>query len=136
MEDRSADRVLVEKLLARDERAFAEFFDTYATVTGFEAAGIGLAGLWFPPLELAATIVGSVSAVSGVIAAVFTGFEYGFDSNEFSKSAGLAALGLITFGQSKLIGIAAKEAAPVVTKIAQFGTDIVSPVTTVLSHIF
>lgn len=30
MDDRAPDRVLVEKLLARDERAFAEFFDTYA----------------------------------------------------------------------------------------------------------
>lgn len=30
MDDRAQDRVLVEKLLARDERAFAEFFDTYA----------------------------------------------------------------------------------------------------------
>ncbi len=30
MDDRVPDRVLVEKLLARDERAFAEFFDTYA----------------------------------------------------------------------------------------------------------
>jgi RNA polymerase sigma-70 factor (ECF subfamily) len=30
MGDRSPDRVLVEKLLARDERAFTEFFDTYA----------------------------------------------------------------------------------------------------------
>lgn len=30
MDDRGPDRVLVEKLLARDERAFAEFFDTYA----------------------------------------------------------------------------------------------------------
>jgi RNA polymerase sigma-70 factor, ECF subfamily len=28
--DRIPDRILVEKLLARDERAFAEFFDTYA----------------------------------------------------------------------------------------------------------
>jgi RNA polymerase sigma-70 factor (ECF subfamily) len=28
--DRVPDRVLVEKLLARDERAFTEFFDTYA----------------------------------------------------------------------------------------------------------
>jgi RNA polymerase sigma-70 factor (ECF subfamily) len=30
MDERAADRVLVEKLLARDERAFAEFFDMYA----------------------------------------------------------------------------------------------------------
>ena len=30
MDDRSPDRVLVDKLLARDERAFAEFFDAYA----------------------------------------------------------------------------------------------------------
>jgi RNA polymerase sigma-70 factor (ECF subfamily) len=30
MDDRAPDRVLVEKLLARDERAFGEFFDTYA----------------------------------------------------------------------------------------------------------
>ena len=30
MDDRAPERVLVEKLLARDERAFAEFFDTYA----------------------------------------------------------------------------------------------------------
>ena len=30
MDDRAPDRVLVEKLLARDERAFTEFFDTYA----------------------------------------------------------------------------------------------------------
>jgi RNA polymerase sigma-70 factor (ECF subfamily) len=30
MDDRAPDRVLVEKLLARDERAFAEFFETYA----------------------------------------------------------------------------------------------------------
>ena len=30
MDDRAPDRLLVEKLLARDERAFAEFFDTYA----------------------------------------------------------------------------------------------------------
>jgi RNA polymerase sigma-70 factor (ECF subfamily) len=30
MDDRAHDRVLVEKLLARDERAFAEFFDIYA----------------------------------------------------------------------------------------------------------
>jgi RNA polymerase sigma-70 factor (ECF subfamily) len=30
MDDRAPDRALVEKLLARDERAFAEFFDAYA----------------------------------------------------------------------------------------------------------
>ena len=30
MDDRAPDRVLVKKLLARDERAFTEFFDTYA----------------------------------------------------------------------------------------------------------
>ncbi|WP_234008761.1 hypothetical protein [Streptomyces sp. Mg1] len=71
------------------------------------------------------------------ISTVLNGFAYGWTSSEFQASLGGTALGLITFGQSQWIGalgkVGGKVVAPVATKITQFGHDLISPVTSLLS---
>ncbi|MEU1771112.1 MULTISPECIES: ALF repeat-containing protein [Streptomyces] len=105
--------------------------------TGFLSAGLGIVGLIFPPaapiLEPIAGGLAIASVALGGISALFTGIEHGFTSSEFWASAGSAALGLITFGQSKWIG--AVGGSKVVTKITQFGHDLVSPVTGLLGSL-
>jgi hypothetical protein len=65
---------------------------------------------------------------------LFTGIGYGLSSSEFKSSLGSAALGVLTFGQSKWIGAAG--GSTVVTKVSQFGHDLISPVTGVLGSLF
>ncbi len=71
---------------------------------------------------------------------VFTGIGYGWTSSEFKSSLASTALGVLTFGQSKWIGQLSKYEdkvlAPVATKITQFGHDLISPVTGVLSALW
>ncbi|MFJ5637060.1 hypothetical protein ACIQF5_31065 [Streptomyces goshikiensis] len=104
---------------------------------GFISAGLGIAGIFFPPLEAVALGFGIASVGMSAISTVLNGFAYGWTSSEFQASLGGTALGLITFGQSQWIGalgkVGGKVVAPVATKITQFGHDLISPVTSLLS---
>lgn len=84
-----------------------------------------------PVLESFAKGFAIASIALGGISAVFTGIEHGFSSQDFWKSVGSASLGLITFGQSNWIG--ALGGGKVVTKLTQFGHDLISPITGLLS---
>ncbi|MDN3058785.1 hypothetical protein PH213_30415 [Streptomyces sp. SRF1] len=114
----------------RDAGWWADATNKLSITTGFISAGLGMSSLVFPPAAVPAGIFASVSLALGGISAVFTGIEHGFTSQKFWGSVGSASLALITFGQSKWIG--ALGGGKVVTKITQFGHDLVSPITGLL----
>ncbi|WP_244410104.1 hypothetical protein [Streptomyces albofaciens] len=95
--------------------------------------------------EPVAVFFGAVARFSGwsslgasVFSTLFTAYGRGLDSAEFRKSAGSTLLGLITFGQSGLIKKLgdfdeASKATQIGTAITQFGHDLISPITSLLS---
>jgi hypothetical protein len=109
---------------------------------GFASAFTGLVGLaagfFFPPavpfIEALASGFAYTSLAFSGLNVLFTGIGYGLSSSEFKSSLGSAALGVLTFGQSKWIGAAG--GSTVVTKVSQFGHDLISPVTGVLGSLF
>ncbi|UIX35297.1 ALF repeat-containing protein [Streptomyces sp. GQFP] len=114
---------------------WADAFNTVSVASGLIGAGLGLASLVFPPLAPVAAFFGYVSMGAGALGAIFTGIEHGFTSGPFIESAGRAALGLVTYGQSKWVVPVAKKVAPVVNKVAEEGKELVSSITSGLSSL-
>jgi hypothetical protein len=122
-----------------DARWLADATNALSIMFGLASAFTGLAGLavgmFFPPavpfVESLAAGFGYTSMAFAGLNTLFTGIGYGWTSSQFKSSLASTALGVLTFGQSKWIG--AIGAGTVATKITQFGHDLVSPVTSLLS---
>lgn len=124
-------------------RWLADASNTASIAAGFIAAGSGITAgaLALFGAELPAAFAAGIAKYSGYASLAFSGISalsngigYGWNSRQFKESAASAALGLITFGQSKWIGTLANfKGASKLTKfgvkITEFGHDLISPIT-------
>ncbi|MCI3927888.1 ALF repeat-containing protein [Streptomyces sp. AN091965] len=117
-----------------EARRYADAFNAFSILTGLAAAGLGVASLFLPIAPVTAPLAvgfGIASLIFTGANVVFTGLGYGWTSRKFFTSLAGGGLALLTFGQSKWIG--AMGGSRAVTKVSQFGHDLISPVTSWLT---
>ncbi|MGW0538337.1 hypothetical protein [Streptomyces sp. NPDC003032] len=117
---------------------WADVFNNTSAATGLLATGLGGISLLFPPAAPAtapvALVLGGVSLATAGIGAIFSGIEHGFGSAEFIQGAGSTALGIVTRGGSRGIGLV-KKVPKALDKVTDFAGDVASPIGRALSSI-
>ncbi|MFZ3544264.1 hypothetical protein ACODT3_01545 [Streptomyces sp. 4.24] len=87
----------------QDARTLANILEWASLATSVAGTSLEIAGVWFPPAEVAGLFLSVTSVGLSQLSALFTGIGYGFTSSEFQHAIGNSMLHLVTFGQSQWI---------------------------------
>ncbi|NED33556.1 hypothetical protein, partial [Streptomyces sp. SID8499] len=128
----------------RDAEQYAESFERVSVVSGLGAGGLAvtgglllLAGPEMVPvaaaLEIYAGYLSAASVVADLGAVISSGIAGHWHGDEFAKTCGSAALGLVTFGNGKAISQAAEGVASGVGMVADGVQEVAGSITRGLS---
>ncbi|WP_424217448.1 ALF repeat-containing protein (plasmid) [Streptomyces sp. BI20] len=107
----------------KDTKDWATVTGHWSSVLGTASAALCVGALFFPPLGVAATVVGAVSLGLQGASAVLSGISYGLDDARFHQALGAFALGAVFLGKGQVVKKFGEQTSKAVGAAMQNGAD-------------